>query len=377
MKKQVVSLLVAGAVILGGVSPSFATEKLGYTLDEQKTKEVLKNPNGRKMLENNGVTIDNNGFAKPTLEGKTIKASGTKASTKASYVDPTVGELHETTYDNMMPYKDWAKGYNGYGVKVAVIDTGIDTEHPDLKVWGGVSYVTGVTSYDDDNGHGTHVGGIIGAKKNGIGVIGIAPESKLYAVKVLDKNGNGTVPAMTKGVEWSIANNMDVINLSVGLTPDEIGTPEYRALRTALANAVAAGITVVAASGNDSAPSINYPARFPDMIAVGGVDDVNDLAYFSNWGAELSLAAPAFLISTYPMDKTDGDYKGYTYMWGTSMASPAVAGMAALWVQQSPNSTPQYNKQIMTTHSMWHYDINAAGFDEYTGYGLSSFKNMN
>ena len=131
----------------------------------------------------------------------------------------------------------------GRGIKVAILDTGIDLDHPDLQVAGDVTFVPGTTSGDDDNGHGTLVAGIIAALDNSIGTVGIAPEVELYAVKVLDKKGTGTMRAIRRGIEWAIDNDMQVINMSFGVAA-KLG----HGVRQALKEAYRAGIVIVAAA---------------------------------------------------------------------------------------------------------------------------------
>ncbi|GAE35802.1 subtilisin savinase [Halalkalibacter akibai JCM 9157] len=111
----------------------------------------------------------------------------------------------------------WNSALTGKGVSVAVIDTGIDRNHQDLKVVGGVSTVDYTDSYHDDNGHGTHVAGIIAALHNGIGIRGVAPDIELFSVKALDETGAGYVSDIVSAIDWSIRNNIDIINLSIGM----------------------------------------------------------------------------------------------------------------------------------------------------------------
>ncbi|UCD54416.1 MAG: S8 family serine peptidase, partial [Dehalococcoidia bacterium] len=143
----------------------------------------------------------------------------------------------------------------GTGVKVAVLDTGIDLDHPDLTVAGDVTFIEGTTSGDDDHGHGTLVAGIVGALDNDIGVIGVAPEVSLYSVKVLDQDGTGSISEILSGIEWSTNNNMQVINMSFGTS---LSWPT--ALVEALQIAYDAGIVLVAGAGNGGI--IWSPARF-------------------------------------------------------------------------------------------------------------------
>jgi subtilisin len=209
----------------------------------------------------------------------------------------------------------------GQGVKVAVIDTGIDYTHPDLApvFKGGYNAVTGGTDPRDDQGHGTHVSGTIAAARDLKGVVGVAPKVDLYVAKVLDKNGSGQYSWIVDGIEWAIKNHMQVINMSLG------GRTGTDALAQVMTKAKEAGIAVVCAAGNDSGP-VNYPAKYPEAIAVSASDSGDKLASFSSKGPEIHVIAPG--VSVYST-KMGG---GYTSMSGTSMASPHVAGLAALAV---------------------------------------------
>lgn len=207
----------------------------------------------------------------------------------------------------------------GKEVKVAVIDTGIDYTHPDLKE----NYVEGYNVINktndpmDDQGHGTHVAGTIAAIRDLKGVVGVAPNAKLYAVKVLDKNGSGQFSWIIDGIQWAVEHKMNVINMSLG------GRTSSDALKMAVDKAKESGITVVCAAGNDSGP-VNYPAKYESAIAVSALDTNDKIASFSSRGPEIDFIAPGVSIySTYK----GGGYKTAS---GTSMASPHVAGLAAL-----------------------------------------------
>lgn len=208
---------------------------------------------------------------------------------------------------------------DGRGVKVAVIDTGVDHTHPDLapNYKGGWNAVTGSGDPMDDQGHGTHVAGTIAAARDGKGVAGVAPGADLYAVKVLDKNGSGNYSWIIAGIEWAIENRMDVVNMSLG------GPSGTDALAQAVARAAEAGITVVCAAGNDSGP-VNYPAKYPEALAVSASDSGDRIASFSSRGPEIDLIAPGVRINSAKMGG------GYASLSGTSMASPHAAGLAAL-----------------------------------------------
>lgn len=213
---------------------------------------------------------------------------------------------------------------NGSGIRVAVIDTGIDYDHPDLNVAGGKSFVRYTSDYIDDAGHGTHVAGTIAAVNNTIGVIGVAPNVSLYSLKALDSSGSGYVTDINAAIEWAINNNIDVISMSIGGGYTISQEEECQA-------AYDAGIVIVAAAGNE-ASSVSYPAALSSVIAVSATDSADDIAYFSNYGPEVELAAPGVnILSTY----LGG---GYGQMQGTSMATPHVSGVVALLLSSNVSS---------------------------------------
>jgi subtilisin len=246
-------------------------------------------------------------------------------------------------------------------VDVAVIDTGVDFEHPDLNVAGGVN-CTGrifktscVSGGDDDHYHGTHVAGTVGALDNGIGVVGVAPGARIWSVKVLDKNGSGWSSWIIAGIDWVAKNagTIEVANMSLG------GSGFSQAEYDAIQGAVNKGVAFAVAAGNEDDDAAYYsPAAFDNVLTVsaladfdgqqGGVgsstcrtDEDDTLANFSNWGPEVDIAAPGVcILSTYPLEKG-----GYGTISGTSMASPHVAGALALLasVHNPSNATDVYN----------------------------------
>lgn len=207
----------------------------------------------------------------------------------------------------------------GQGVKVAVVDSGINYNHPDLKpnYAGGINCVKESNPPLDDNGHGTHVAGIIAGAFNNSGIIGIAPKASLYSVKVMRRDGYGKHSEILKGIEWCIKNNIHIMNLSLGVGEG------YEAVNKAVKAAVAHNITVVCAAGNESEPALAYPARIPETIAVTASDPNDKFAYFSNSGKETDFIAPGmFIYSSFK--------NSYEFHEGTSMACPHITGMAAL-----------------------------------------------
>lgn len=224
--------------------------------------------------------------------------------------------------------------HSGAGVTIAVVDSGIDLTHPDLvgNIVGGTGFVGNVTGADDE-GHGTHVAGTIAAlEDNGLGVVGVAPDADLLAVKVLDRRGRGSYSNIAAGIDWAVANGANVINLSLG------GTSDSQTLRTALQAAHDAGVFVAVAAGNEGSSATQfYPAAYDDtVITVSAEDAASDgFPSWSNYGVPpVDLAAPGVNVCS----STRGG--GYGLKSGTSMATPHVAGAAALALEGAPGSAP-------------------------------------
>ena len=214
----------------------------------------------------------------------------------------------------------------GAGVKVAIIDTGIDLNHPDLagKVDGGYSAITKTEKpedYQDDNGHGTHVSGTVAALRDGKGVVGVAPKARLYAVKVLDADGSGNLSDVIDGIVWAAKNGMQVANLSLGAPTDSA------AMHNAVKFAKGMGLVLVVAAGN-SGGSVGFPGAYPEVITVAASDANDKIASFSSRGPQVKFIAPGVDIVS---DKLGGGLISYN---GTSMATPHVTGLAALAVSQ-------------------------------------------
>jgi minor extracellular protease Epr len=224
--------------------------------------------------------------------------------------------------------KVWPQS-RGSDIGIGIIDTGI-ARHPDLHIAGGINTVGG-SSYHDDNGHGTHVAGIAAALGTNGRIPGVAPRAKLYAVKALNANGEGFVSGIIKGIDWCIQKRIPVINMSVGISGGS-----SRALREAIQRARDNGIVVVASAGNngDSGSGIDEPASFPETIAVAASTQGNGVASFSSRGNGIDVTAPGADI------KSTWVGGGYKRMSGTSMASPHVAGGAALLLAKQPGMRP-------------------------------------
>ncbi|MFH0819177.1 MAG: S8 family serine peptidase [Patescibacteria group bacterium] len=276
---------------------------------------------------------------------------------------------------------------SGAGIIVAVIDTGVNYNHEDLdqNMWipaTGKCLISSaliscpnhgwdfIDSSDndpfDDNGHGTHVAGTIAAEDNDLGVIGVAPDAQIMALKALDENGSGSSSDIIESINFAVDNGANIINLS-------IGGYEYASLENqAISDAWEAGITVVSAAGNDSENIPSFPAAFEKSIAVGAVienqTDNNPsenmdtkLAYFSNYGFNDVVAPGLKILSTL----NDGTYGYYS---GTSMATPHISGVVALIKEAHPSFTPDQIKTVLKATAT---DLGQTGSDRYFGSGLA------
>lgn len=253
----------------------------------------------------------------------------------------------------------------GINAIVAVLDTGVDTKHPDLInniIWCKSEIQK---SCEDRNGHGTHVSGIIAALQNSIGVIGVSHEARIYALQVCNAEGLCYADAIMKGIEDSrfgkdglLAtkdDNAKVISMSFG---GEL--PFGSAFEEEIKKAYSEGIILVAAAGNNGA-SLLYPAAYNEVIAVGAIDENNSVPEWSAKGAALELVAPG--VNVYSTYKS----RSYATLSGTSMAAPHVSGSVALMLSLDQSLSPQQVRDILRLTAT---DIYDAGFDSVSGHGL-------
>lgn len=235
----------------------------------------------------------------------------------------------------------WRKS-TGKRVKIAIIDTGVDFNHPDLAdaIGGGINLIHRHMLPLDDNGHGTHITGTIAASAKQSGIMGVAPRATIYAVKAFDHNGSSYVSDIVEGIEWCIKYRMDIINMSFGMKV------RSAPLEAAIKQAYHAGIVIVASSGNEGKRgSVDYPARLPQTIAVGATNRAGKIAAFTNRGPQIDIYAPGErIVSTWLNGK-------YNELSGTSMATSHVTGTIALLLSIHPHLTPWQIKRILQKHA--------------------------
>jgi subtilisin family serine protease len=268
---------------------------------------------------------------------------------------------HQWGLDQVNAPEAWARGARGAGAVVAVLDTGVDLNHPDLqgKLLGGADFVAGRTDCppgpQDEHGHGTHVAGIAAAvTNNGIGVAGVAPDARIMPVRVLDAEGSGSLDDIAAGIRFAADSGADVINLSLGDLPI-VGqlTVLNQEIEDAVNHAWERGAVVVAAAGNETFPLCSYPSFAERALCVAATDRRELPTFYSNFPVnqrQQAVRAPGGAGSVFCEDDEDiwstiwpgsdldcagdGGIAGYDTLAGTSMAAPHVAGVAALLAGQ-------------------------------------------
>ncbi len=306
-------------------------EKSKTSLIEKYNCKILKNLN---IINSLVVEISNNKLEEIIKEniifkveddlqveafGKQLKPMPTSVITSTPLITPSYpNEVIPWGIKKINADLAWAIT-SGNHIKVAVLDSGIELLHPDLKlnIKGGVNTINSKLSINDDYGHGTHIAGTIAAIDNEMGVIGVAPNIDLYAVKVLNSQGDGYISDIIEGIDWCIRNGIKVVNMSFGTTMDS------QALHDAVIRANEAGVIQISASGNNGGNINNYPAAYPEVLSIGAIDSTNNIFTFSNTGKVDFVAPGVDIFSTY----LNSDYLSIS---GTSMAAAHVTGIVSL-----------------------------------------------
>ncbi|OYD08893.1 S8 family peptidase [Paludifilum halophilum] len=263
---------------------------------------------------------------------------------RVTITDPYVGEVSDRSAS--LPWgvrqveapKIW-RYTRGRGVKVAVVDTGIASDHPAVRknYKGGVNILSPMFSPYDYNGHGTHVAGTVAGREEELGVVGVAPRVHLYAVKAFNRRGSANLSDLLSAINWCIENKMQVINMSFGMV--KVSDTLRRAIHTAYQK----GIVMVAASGNQgTSGNVDFPARFFETMGVTATNRNGKLASFSNTGEGVDLAAPGDKIISAWLNGSSKE------MSGTSMAVPHVTGAAALLMFLKPDLNPNQIRHLLT-----------------------------
>ena len=267
----------------------------------------------------------------------------------------------------------WNKDITGKNITIAVLDTGINN-HSDLVVTGRYDTIDLANNAYDQNGHGTAVAGVIGAKGNGIGTVGVAPDALIYSVRVLGANGTGNLSELVEGLEYCISNGIDIANASLGINPQDLTASQIAELESYLnqlmLNCYNNNVLVVAGTGNDgnATDNVSFPARSNYSIAVGAVDENKILASFSSTGPSIDYVAPGVSV------KTTGSSGNYVYGTGTSFAAPSVSGLAALYMEKYPNISYSDLVSKLDKNAV---DLGTTGKDNYYGKGLATYSEKN
>lgn len=269
--------------------------------------------------------------------------------------------------------KAW-ESTKGEGITIAVLDTGCDLDHDDLKnnLLDGYNFVDPTKPPDDDADHGSHVTGIICAEQNELGIVGVAPKAKVRPIKVLDKYGDGEIENVAKAIKWAVKQKVDFISMSLGTFKP------LRQLRLAIKEADRANIPVFVAAGNvGKSEHLLYPANYPETIAIGAIDKDLKRADFSNTGKNLDFMAPGVdILSTVPDN-------WWAILSGSSMAQPFVCGLAVLLLSYSKNVDPSIKlsnadsyRQFFKKHTINIISEKYAGDTFYQGFGVITLKKL-
>lgn len=266
---------------------------------------------------------------------------------------------------------DLWKKTTGKGVRVAVLDTGCAVMHPDLvdQVVDAADFTKSKVGPGDTNGHGTHCCGVIAAKKNDVGIVGIAPDAKLLVGKVLSDSGVGSASGIIAGIEWAVSKKADIISMSFG---SPFSDPR---IEKAIKYAASKNVMLIAAAGNEGPgpATVGFPGRYQEVLSVAAIDPNRKVAKFSSRGPEVDIAAPGVdILSTYPP-------KNYAKLSGTSMATPFVAGVVALLLaydRQRGVKRVKNWQDLQTLIKETSFDAGSIGFDNDYGWGLINPKNL-
>lgn len=332
------------------------------TVNKVTTLKTLKDKNSRLLEINDPKEMSK--WLKQFKSDPNVDYAIPNYIRKATFIPNDSRFNEQWSLSKMQVINAWDNVVVNPAIKVAIIDTGVDTNHEDLmgNIISGINYIQPGSQPEDNNGHGTHVAGIIAAtSNNGVGITGIASGVKIMPIKVLDANGYGSDNNVGDGIRWAADNGANIINLSLG------GPEDSQYIQDAINYAHNKGVIVIAAAGNENS-SVGYPAANDHVIAVAATDSNDNKPSFSNYGPEVDVAAPGVnILSTVPNTQVNPYIPlNYASFSGTSMAAPNVTGVAALILSKYPNITPfQLETRLKSTSQ----DLGNPGFDTYYGFG--------
>lgn len=372
MTRQIITIFIVLSILLS-LSPLTASAKA----EEKEKVPVLitfKGKTDADLVKANGGSVKHEYTIIPSIAAE-LPVKAVEALSKNPNIELIEPDIQAQILEDEVPWGTsrikadsvQAIGFDGTGIKVAVVDSGIDYNHADLAAnyLGGYDFVNNDADPMDDNGHGTHVAGTIAAADNGFGVVGVAPGAGIYAVKAIDATGYCYYSDVIAAINWAVNNDADIVTMSLG------GTGYSSTFKNACDNAYASGVVVVAAAGN-SGSAVMYPAAFDSVIAVAATDYYDNRASWSCYGSQVELAAPGVSIKSTLLGGSYGSKSG------TSMATPHVAGSVSLLLCTDVAGTPydtdrdgkwdpvEIRSRLHTTAT----DLGAAGKDDYYGYGL-------
>lgn len=384
---------IPGELVVGYTDPAAFAEVLDlvggtvareFSIGDELTAALVELPGGMSVARalgaimlralNRDDPLRGIAFAEPNYIVKLIDPEPAGSDAYLKTVEPAVYDPNA----DLRPYQwgldavgaedAWAHA-TGDGIVVAVIDTGVDGTHPDLqgKVIDGYDPYNNVNipagSDSDTDGHGTHVAGIIAAKNDDKGIVGLAPDALIMPILGLP-GGSGNVYELALGVIWAVDNEAKVLNNSWG------GATYSQLIKAAFDYALANNVIPVCAAGNDGEAWIHFPSAYPGVIAVGATMPDDTVTDFSQIGGWLSVAAPGenilSCVPTWYVQDGTGDQLLYDYWGGTSMATPFVSALAAMLRELHPTATPYQIKKMIENTAV---DIEAPGFDIYSGHG--------
>lgn len=322
----------------------------GHSLDRCLKEMRYSGVRPIRYLSHLGMIIGE--YTRPSRSHKLEGIEYWESDIRITITEPYIGTLNTPVKQENLPWgierikahKAW-KWSKGRGVRVAVIDTGIADDHPAIRdnYRGGINILSPYHTPKDYNGHGTHVAGIIAGRTAEAGIVGVAPETHIYGVKAFNRKGSANLSDLLSAINWCIENKMHVINMSFGM--DKVS----ESLRHAIQIAHRKGILMVAAAGNQGMSSrIDFPARYPETIAVTSISKNGELSVFSNYSKGVDIAAPGDRILSAWLNHSKRE------MSGTSMAVPHVTGTISLLLHLNPYLNPEQVRYILTQSAEKH-----------------------